>query len=86
MHSIIRQNDKQQYGVMEYIVDEESEVSTLPTTASPGSTCLVIETSTTYMLNNKKQWVKVKFKSGSGNSDDDSSSSSTTSPTLNFVD
>jgi N-acetyl-gamma-glutamylphosphate reductase len=84
MYTVVKQNDKQQYGIMQYIVDNESEISTVPTTASPGSECLVIDTSTVYTLNHKKQWIKTYFKGKS--TSENNNSTSTTSPTLNFVD
>ncbi len=59
MYSIIKENNEEKYGVIQYVVDTEADISELPTTALPGSTCIVIETSNVYMLNNKKQWKKI---------------------------
>lgn len=57
------------YGVKQYTVDEEADLEKIIlSTASPGSIAFVLETSTKYVLNNKKEWVKVKSSSsGSGN-------------------
>lgn len=58
------------YGVKQYTVDEEADLGKIIlSTASPGSIAFVLETSTKYILNNKKKWVKVKSSSsGSGGS------------------
>jgi len=48
-----------------YTADNESDIQSLPTTCTPGSTCFCIETSTTYILNNKGEW-KVKSTAGGG--------------------
>ena len=58
-YSIMKQNDKIQYNIVEYIVDSTSEINTLPTDIGPGSTCLVTGTSEVYVLNTNKQWVKM---------------------------
>lgn len=56
MYSIIKENDKTQYNIISYVADTESDIINLPTDVSPGSTCIVIETSNVYMLNSKKIW------------------------------
>lgn len=58
-YSIMKQNDKIQYNIVEYIVDSASEINTLPTDIGSGSTCLVTGTSEVYVLNTSKQWVKM---------------------------
>lgn len=56
MYSTIRENDRAKYSITDYVADTEADINDLPTTVSPGSTCIVIETSNVYMLNNQKQW------------------------------
>ena len=58
------------YGVARLLVDTEEDVGSLPTYHTPGSTAFVIATSSRYMLNNQKQWVKVHTGSNSGGSSD----------------
>ena len=57
------------YGVKQYTVDEEADLEKIVlSTTSPGSIAFVLETSTKYVLNNKRKWVKIKSSSGgSGN-------------------
>lgn len=59
MYSIIRENDRAKYSITDYVADTEADIADLPTTANPGSTCIVIETSNVYMLNNQKQWKQI---------------------------
>ena len=56
MYRLYKQNDDIQAYVTEFVADEEADVTNLPTTVAPGSTCIVIESSNVYMLNNKKEW------------------------------
>lgn len=56
MYVVTKENDKTQYGIISYLADKESDVDNLPTTVSPGSTCIVIETSNVYILNTEKVW------------------------------
>lgn len=60
------------YGVKQYTVDEEADLEKIVlSTTSPGSVAFVLETSTKYVLNNKKKWIKIKSSSsnnGGGNS------------------
>lgn len=56
------------YGVKQYTVDEEADLEKIVlSTTSPGSIAFVLETSTKYVLNNKREWIKIKS-SSSGNS------------------
>jgi hypothetical protein len=47
------------YGIKEYVVDKESDVKDLPTNAKAGSTAICIETSSVYMINSSREWVKL---------------------------
>ena len=68
MYSLISNRGIYNIALKEYVVDFETDVSTVPTDAPAGSTCFVIDNSTTYMLNHQKKWVKVNLPSGGGNS------------------
>jgi hypothetical protein len=59
MFNIIKQGDHASAYVTEFVADEEADVTNLPTTVAPGSSCIVIETSDVYMFNNKKEWKKL---------------------------
>lgn len=57
------------YGVKQYTVDKEADLEKIIlSTTSPGSIAFVLETSTKYVLNNKKEWVKIKSSSSSSGS------------------
>jgi hypothetical protein len=66
MYSLISNRGIYNIALKEYVVDFETDVSEVPTDAPAGSTCFVIDNSTTYMLNHRKQWVKVNLPSGGG--------------------
>ena len=72
MYSMTHEHNEQAYGLKRYVVDTEADIATLPAnvpTIIPGSTAFVIGTSTTYMLNNQRQWVKINIGSNSSGSD-----------------
>lgn len=62
----VYQSGNKTYGVNQYAVDTESEVSNLPTYCEMGSSALIIETGARYILNSQKQWVKQPVGTGSG--------------------
>lgn len=73
MYGITRENNERVYGLKQFVVDSESDIATLPTldpTLVPGSTAFVIATSNTYMLNNKRSWVKLARSSSSTDTPD----------------
>ena len=47
---LIKKINANQYGVVEYVVSNESEVAQLPHLVGHGSTCIVIATSNVYMF------------------------------------
>lgn len=49
--NLIKKINANQYGVVEYVVSNESEVAQLPHLVGHGSTCIVIATSNVYMFN-----------------------------------
>lgn len=59
MFNIIKQGERSTTYITEYVADTNADVINLPTNSAPGSTCIVIETSDVYMLNNKKEWKKL---------------------------
>lgn len=60
MYSLYANDDDILYGIQKYIVDTEEEMQSLPNHARAGSTAFVIDTSTTYILNHNKKWIKIK--------------------------
>ena len=46
------------YNTRQYLIDEEADLSSLPL-SKVGSVALVAATADVYILNNKKQWVKL---------------------------
>ncbi len=51
---------------MEYVIDTPEDIAELPITAAPGSKAIVVSTSEIYMMNNQKEWIKLKGGAGSG--------------------
>lgn len=56
MINIMKQSNKVQAYVNEYVADTEDDIKDLPITDAPGSVCIVIATSNVYMLDNQKTW------------------------------
>lgn len=59
MINIIKQNDNIASYIVEYIADTEEDIKDLPKNSFPGSTCIVAETGNVYILNSKKEWIKL---------------------------
>lgn len=59
MYRIYKQNDDVQAYVTEYVADTEADIISLPTDVDPGSTCIVTETASVYILSASKQWKKL---------------------------
>ena len=63
MYRIYKNGNEIDPRLIEYIADTESDIQNLPTTASSGSTCVVIQSSeggaAVYMLGNDKVWYKI---------------------------
>lgn len=55
-YTIIQQGDTVQTYIMEVMCDNRTDVESLPTNWSAGSSCLVIEDSSLWMLGNDKKW------------------------------
>lgn len=65
MYSYVTQNGNDAQYLSHLLATSESDVSSLPTNISPGSTCFIEETGATFMLSNSHYWFKV-ISSGSG--------------------
>lgn len=62
------------YGIKQFIVDDESGISELPTDVHIGCSCFVVATGDIYVINSQHKWVKSISGNGSGDggSSDDS--------------
>ena len=59
MYNIIRQGDTDQNNILQYCCDTREDLAKLPTKDGAGSTCIVIEDSSVYMLDSKGQWKEI---------------------------
>jgi hypothetical protein len=59
MVGIMKQNGQSTYNLMEYVVDTEDDIKSLPREVAMGSTAFIIKTGDVVMLNGKKEWVKI---------------------------
>ena len=66
MIQIMSSGGKVTYGVNEYVIDKDNEVTKIPNTAAAGSTAYSIESETTFIKDNSGNWV-VKNAAGSNN-------------------
>ena len=56
MYSIKQQGDTVQTYVIEAVADTRADIASLPTTWAVGSTCLVIEDSSVWIIGNDLIW------------------------------
>ena len=57
MYNIKQQGDTVQNGIMEYVADTRDDIKKIPTNMGlMGSTCLVIEDSSVWILGSDKKW------------------------------
>ena len=69
MYTIRANSNRIAYGVKRYTLDTIEDLKQLNiSSAYPGSTAFIIENSTRYILNNKRQWIKVASSTNGGNS------------------
>lgn len=67
MFNLISTSGKAAYGVKEFSLDLESDLSSIDVSdCSPGSVAFIIENSKYFMLNSSKKWVKVNLATGGG--------------------
>ena len=59
MIGIMKNSGHVTYGLKEFVVDCESDIDLLPLDCVMGSTAFIIETGEVYMINGKKEWVKI---------------------------
>lgn len=59
MYNITKQADHTTAYVVELVADSEDDIQSLPTYYEPGSSCLVINPASVYILSNEKVWVKL---------------------------
>lgn len=55
-YTIIQQGDTVQNGIIAAACDYDSQIANLPTDWIPGSTCIVLESSSVWMLGLDKTW------------------------------
>ena len=70
MINLYKQDGETLYGIKEFILDSEDDLSKLPTSIRSGSSALVIPTGAVYFLSGEKKWVAVggEVTSGGGSS------------------
>lgn len=56
MYNIKQQGDTVQNGIMEFVADTRADINSIPTKWGMGSTCLVIEDSSVWILGSDKKW------------------------------
>jgi hypothetical protein len=56
MYKIIKNGDTTSSSVTELVADHVSDVDILPTNVGAGSSCIVIENSSVWMLGNDGKW------------------------------
>lgn len=59
MIKLTSQSGHTSYGLKEYIVDTEEDIKTLSLDDPMGSTAFVINGALIYIMNGKKEWVKI---------------------------
>lgn len=72
MISLYKQDGELLYGIKEFLLDSESDLSALPTNIKSGSSALVISTGKKYFLNGEKKWVALGSSSNSNGGDSSS--------------
>lgn len=56
MYNIKQQGDTVQNGIIEYVADTRADIDKIPKFGLMGSTCLVIEDSSVWILDSDKNW------------------------------
>ena len=59
MFNYISQSGTTSYDVVELVADTRADVTQLPTKHAAGSTCLVIEDSSVWMLDSQETWKEI---------------------------
>ena len=70
-YRISKQSGKTTYNLKEFTIDTYADITKINTTQlAVGSVVFVIDTSTSYMLNSKRQWIEVDLGGGNKNNPD----------------
>ena len=56
MYKVTTNGNNIQSSVVEIVADELADIDTLPTTFGVGSSCIVLENSSVWMLGNDEHW------------------------------
>ena len=56
MITLIKERDQKKYNIKEFILDDENEVSDLPTDVGVRSLAYVISSGNCYMINSEQEW------------------------------
>ena len=60
MVTIVKNGNKVAYGINKYLCDDETDLSTINlSTANPGSTAFLADTSQYFILNNDYEWIEI---------------------------
>ena len=59
MYSVTANGSNVQSSVVEFVADRLTDIETLPTNVGAGSTCLVIENSSVWILGTDKTWHQI---------------------------
>lgn len=60
MYRLYANDDNITYGIKKFIVDNDNDIDKLPTSGTPGSSALVLSSSTIYILNTQQHWIKME--------------------------
>ena len=60
MYNITRQGNTDQYNLMSYMCDNRADIEKLPTHCGIGSTCIVIDDLSVWMLATDNAWTDLK--------------------------
>ena len=58
-YALYANDDNIAYGVKKFVVDKEEDIKELPISITPGSSALILSSSTFYVLSNMHQWIKI---------------------------
>ena len=58
-YALYANDDNIVYGVKKFVVDKEEDIKELPISITPGSSALILSSSTFYVLGNMHQWIKI---------------------------
>ena len=59
MYNIKQQGDTVQNGIIEFVADTRADIELIPGKWGMGSTCLVIEDSSVWILGSDKKWHEI---------------------------